>query len=102
MLAAQQLSSFPVDAIVKFVENGVDALVERAFHARGLVLRSEELQGAAAYCESIDIIRGLNLTDDGVSFGYSRIPMRRLAYDATIGSYAGFMPACRSLEGRTR
>ena len=198
VLAAQHLSSFPVDAILKFVGNGVDALVERAFHARGVVLSSEEMQDAVAHYESIysgqlavstkvyagvldviselkangagigvctnktedkavDIIKGLNLTDYvdivvgarkgrspkpsplplieaighfgvtaanavmvgdseidvkcaraadvpiiGVSFGYSNIPMRELAPDATIGSYAEFMPAYSSLKARAR
>jgi phosphoglycolate phosphatase len=198
VLAAQRLSPFPVDAILKFIGDGVDALVERAFHARGVVFSSEELLGAIAHYESIysaqltvstkvyagvldviselkkngagigvctnktedkafEVIKGLNLTDYvdivvgarrgrspkpsplplmeaighfgvaaanavmvgdsdvdvkcaraadvpiiGVSFGYSSIPMRKLAPDATIESYAEFMPAYSSLKARTR
>jgi phosphoglycolate phosphatase len=198
VLTAHHLSSFPVDAILKLVGNGVGVIVERAFHARGVVLSPEQLQGAVAHYESIyssqlavstkvypgvldvilelkakgagigvctnktedkavDIIKGLNLTDYvdvvigarkgrspkpsplplieaighfgvnaanavmvgdseidvkcaraadvpiiGVTFGYSNIPMRKLAPDATIESYAEFMPAYHSLKGRTR
>jgi phosphoglycolate phosphatase len=196
VLEARHLSPFTVEAILKFVGDGVDALVERAFHARGVVFSSEQLQGAVAHYESIyssqlavstkpypgvlgviselkakgagigvctnktedkavDIIKGLNLTDYvdivvgarkgrspkpsplplieaighfgvnvanavmvgdsevdvkcaraadvpmiGVTFGYSNIPMRKLAPDAVIESYAEFMPAYRSLKSR--
>lgn len=198
VLAAQRLSPFSVEAILKFIGDGVDALVERAFYARGVVFSSGELLGAIAHYESIygvrltvstkvyagvldviselkakgtgigvctnktedkafDIIKDLNLTDYvdivvgarkgrspkpsplplietiahfgvtaanavmvgdsevdvkcaraadvpiiGVSFGYSSIPMQKLAPDATIESYAEFMPAYSSLKARVR
>jgi phosphoglycolate phosphatase len=38
----------------------------------------------------------------GVSFGYSRTPMRDLGADVTIDDYAEFMPACVSLGPRVR
>jgi phosphoglycolate phosphatase len=196
VLAAQHLSPFPVQMILKFIGDGVEALVERAFHARSVVLSSDELPRAIASYESIygfrltasttvyagvvdviselkakgigigvctnktedkalDIIKGLRLTEYvdtlvgarkgrspkpsplplieaighfgitpgnvvmvgdsdvdvrcaraadvpiiGVSFGYSSIPMRELGPDATIESYAEFMPAYISLKGR--
>jgi phosphoglycolate phosphatase len=60
LLAARCLPPFPEDQVRKFIGGGIDALVERAFYARGIVLRSEELRSAV---ESYEDIYGARLTE---------------------------------------
>jgi phosphoglycolate phosphatase len=53
VLSAKYLAPFSTEAIRKFIGDGVDALVERAFYARGVVFSTDELQTAIARYESI-------------------------------------------------
>lgn len=195
-LATKCLSPFSSGMIMEFIGDGADALVERAFGARGVVLSPEGLQEMIAryesiygarlgdatriYAGAIDVISELrvegvgigictNKSEDkaisvvealhlskyvdvvvgarkgqppkpspipllkafrhfgvraidtvmvgdsnadvgcaraagvpiiGVSFGYSRIPMRKLAPDVTIDRYGEFMAAYASLKAR--
>lgn len=48
----------------------------------------------------VECARAVGVAIIGVSFGYSRIPMRKLAPDVTIGSYAEFLAAYASLKAR--
>jgi phosphoglycolate phosphatase len=60
LMAIKRLPAFSENAIRKFIGDGIDALVERAFCARGVVFRSEELR---ATVESYDSIYGARLTE---------------------------------------
>jgi phosphoglycolate phosphatase len=196
VLATKCLAPFSIETILTFIGDGADALVERAFYARGVVFNSDELvrmiasyelaygarlaSSTKVYEGVVDIIAELrtkgvgigictNKTEDkaisvvealdiskyvdvivgarrgqppkpspipllralqhfglgaidtvmvgdsnvdvecaraagvtiiGVSFGYSRVPMRKLAPHATIASYAEFMAAYASLKAR--
>lgn len=60
LLAATRLSPFSENLVRTFIGDGIDALVERAFNARGVVFSSEELRAAV---ESYELIYGTRLTD---------------------------------------
>jgi phosphoglycolate phosphatase len=198
LVASRGLAPFSLQTVREFVGNGIEALVERAFRARNVILDSGELKETVRSYEMIygarltetttiydgvvdviselrahgvgigvctnkmekmaqRVVEGLGLgqhvdvvigardgrpqkpspvplraaldllgaaaedsvmvgdsTADvqcaraagtamiGVSFGYSRIPMRELGADVTIDSYAEFSMACASLGRRVR
>lgn len=60
LLAAKRLPPFSENLVREFIGDGIDALVERAFYARGVVFSSKELQAAV---ECYELIYGARLTD---------------------------------------
>lgn len=65
VLATKRLAKFSETSIRKFVGDGIDALVERAFFARGVLLSSEELQ---AMVESYELAYGARLTETTTAY----------------------------------
>lgn len=60
LLAVTRLLPFSESLVRTFIGDGIDALVERAFTARGVAFSSEELKAAV---ESFELIYGARLTD---------------------------------------
>ncbi len=60
LLAARCLPPFCEGLVRSFIGDGLDALVERAFYARGVVLNSKELRASS---ESYELIYGARLTE---------------------------------------
>lgn len=78
LLAARRLPPFSEHLFRKFIGDGIDALVERAFSARGIVFSSEELLAAV---EAYESIYGARLTDS--TRAYAGVELR--AHGVGIG-----------------
>lgn len=83
LLVARGLSPFQEGSIRKFIGDGLDVLVERAFHARGIVFGVEELR---AIVESYEVIYGARLTETTRAYaGVVSVLSELKAYGAAIG-----------------
>jgi phosphoglycolate phosphatase len=60
LLTIKRLAPYDEKVIFKFIGDGMDALVERAFHARGVTFSTLELRSAV---EAYEIIYGARLTE---------------------------------------
>lgn len=69
LLAAEQLAPFSLEEVTGFIGDGITALVQRAFMARGLLVEAGEL---SAYVVRFKQIYGLRATD--LTRPYSGVP----------------------------